>query len=121
MTEREIKGWILEIDAQFGVLDVEIDWAERICRCGRGGAALADGAVGRIFLSFPASAHQNDFLTDPHFGTASHSFMFRPPSLLASQIVPTAATDGRRAAESSRGFYIRAEHASFPPHASAPA
>jgi hypothetical protein len=29
----------------------------------------------------------------------SHFFMFRPPGLLASQIVPTAATYRRRAAE----------------------
>jgi hypothetical protein len=33
------------------------------------------------------------------FRDCSHSFMFRPPSLLASQIVPTAATYRRRAAE----------------------
>jgi hypothetical protein len=33
------------------------------------------------------------------FRDCSHSFMFRPPSLLASQIVPTAATYRHRAAE----------------------
>ncbi len=33
------------------------------------------------------------------FRDCSHSFMFRPPSLLASQIVPTATTYRRRAAE----------------------
>ena len=33
------------------------------------------------------------------FRDCSHSFMFRPPSLLASQIVPTAAIYPRRAAE----------------------
>ena len=33
------------------------------------------------------------------FRDCSHSFMFRPPSLLASQIVPTAATYRPRAAE----------------------
>jgi hypothetical protein len=33
------------------------------------------------------------------FRDCSHSFMFRPPSLLTSQIVPTAATYRRRAAE----------------------
>jgi len=39
--------------------------------------------------------------------------MFRPPSLLASQIVPTAMP----IAQGSRGFYVRAERASLPPHA----
>src|SRR5215469_11643509 len=38
-------------------------------------------------------------LDGSHFRDCSHSFIFRPPSLLASQIVPTAATDRRRAAE----------------------
>jgi hypothetical protein len=42
-----------------------------------------------------------------------HSIMFRPPSLLASQIVPTAMP----IAQGSRGFYVRAERASLPPHA----
>ncbi len=35
--------------------------------------------------------------------------MFRPPSLLTSQIVPTAAL----LLQGSRGFYVRAEHASL--------
>src|ERR1039458_8228765 len=39
--------------------------------------------------------------------------MFRPPSLLAPQVVPTAA----HVLQGSRGFYIRAERASLPPHA----
>ena len=44
-------------------------------------------------------SRQNDFLTDRPFRDCSHFFMFRPPSLLASPIVPTAATQRRRAAE----------------------
>src|SRR5664280_2025027 len=39
--------------------------------------------------------------------------MFRPPSLLVSQIVPTAAV----LPQGSRDFYFRAERASLPPHA----
>src|SRR5215471_10795872 len=55
------------------------------------------------------------FLDGSLFRDCSHFFMFRPPSLLTPQIVPTAAA---LTPQSSRGFYIRAEHASFPPHAS---
>jgi hypothetical protein len=40
-------------------------------------------------------------------------FMFRPPSLLTPQIVPTAAI----LPQGSRGFYIRAYRALLPPHA----
>jgi hypothetical protein len=47
------------------------------------------------------------------FRGCRHFFMFRPPSLLASQIVPTAVL----IAQGSRGFYVRAERASLPPHA----
>ena len=39
--------------------------------------------------------------------------MFRPPSLLTPQIVPTAAI----LPQGSRGFYVRAYHALLPPHA----
>src|SRR5260370_36201918 len=39
--------------------------------------------------------------------------MFRPPSLLASQVAPTAAN----IPQGSRGFYIRAYRASLPLHA----
>src|SRR5262249_37075082 len=39
--------------------------------------------------------------------------MFRPPSLLAPQIVPTAAI----LPQGSRGFYVRAHRALLPPHA----
>ena len=40
--------------------------------------------------------------------------MFRPPSLLTPQIVPTAANTP----QGSRGFYIRAYCALLPPHTS---
>jgi hypothetical protein len=49
------------------------------------------------------------------FRDCSHFVMFRPSGLLASQTVPTAAT---LSPQGSRGFDIRAEHASLPPHAS---
>src|SRR5262249_187551 len=39
--------------------------------------------------------------------------MFRPPSLLTPQIVPTAAIQP----QGSRGFYVRAYRALLPPHA----
>jgi hypothetical protein len=39
--------------------------------------------------------------------------MFKPPSLLASQITPTAAAWP----QGGRDFYTRAERASLPPHA----
>jgi hypothetical protein len=41
------------------------------------------------------------------FPGCRHSFMFRPPSLLISQIVPTAARFSRRAAETSRHRVLR--------------
>ena len=59
-------------------------------------------------------SRQNDFLTDRPFRDCSHFFMFRPPGLLAPQIVPTAAAHRLWAA----GASVRAEHASLPPHAS---
>ena len=40
--------------------------------------------------------------------------LFRPPSLLAPQIVPTAA----KLPQGSRGFYVRAKRGSLPPRAS---
>jgi hypothetical protein len=49
------------------------------------------------------------------FRDCSHFFMFRPPSLLASQIVPTAATYRRRAAEA---FTSEQNMLSLPTHAS---
>jgi hypothetical protein len=54
------------------------------------------------------------FLDGSLFRDCSHFFMFRPPGLLTPQIVPTAVADRLWAA----GAFIRAEHASFPPHAS---
>jgi hypothetical protein len=62
----------------------------------------------------PASFREHDF---PRVGFRGGSYfvMFRPPSLLASQIVPTAASSP---AGQPRLFYIRAERASLPSHAS---
>src|SRR2546426_6089209 len=53
----------------------------------------------------------------PHgepFRSYSHSFMFKPPGLLATQIVPTAATSW----QGGRGVYFRAPHELLPPHTS---
>src|SRR5713226_2377510 len=50
---------------------------------------------GRLPALFPSKRFHDGSL----FRDCSHFFMFRPPSLLASPIVPTAATYGRRAAE----------------------
>jgi hypothetical protein len=60
----------------------------------------------------PVSFREHDF-SRGDFRGCRHSIMFRPPSLLASQIVPTAVF----IAQGSRGFYVRAERASLPPHA----
>jgi len=49
----------------------------------------------------------------PVFRGCRYSFMFRPPSLLSPQIVPTAAI----LPQGSRGFYVRAYRALLPPHA----
>ncbi len=54
-------------------------------------------------------------LSGPVFRDDSHSFMFRPPSLLATQVAPTVAV---LSPQGSRGVYIRAERMSLPPHAS---
>ncbi len=48
------------------------------------------------------------------FRGCSHSLMFRPPDLLATQVVPTAAFAGRAAV----AFYFRAPHGLLPLHAS---
>jgi len=48
------------------------------------------------------------------FRSCRHSLMFRPPGLLALQVVPTSALY----AHGGQGFYFRAEHASLPQHAS---
>src|ERR1700731_1879325 len=47
------------------------------------------------------------------FRGCRYSLMFRPPSLLSPQIVPTAAI----LLQGSRGFYVRAYRALLPPHA----
>jgi hypothetical protein len=49
------------------------------------------------------------------FRGCSHSLMFRPPSLLATQVAPTA---GPCRIQGGRGFYVRAEHGALPPRAS---
>src|SRR4029077_1203535 len=49
----------------------------------------------------------------PVFRGCRYSLMFRPPSLLSPQIVPTAAI----LPQGSRGFYVRAYRALLPPHA----
>jgi hypothetical protein len=46
----------------------------------------------------------NDFGAGPLFRSCSHSLMFRPPGLLATQVVPTDAT----CAHGSHDFYFRA-------------
>jgi hypothetical protein len=51
------------------------------------------------FSFFSRICPSKRFLDGSLFRDCSHSFIFRPPSLLASQIVPTAATHRRRAAE----------------------
>ena len=51
--------------------------------------------VGYLFRHFPSITISDG----SQFRDCSHFFMFRPPSSLASQIVPTAATFRRRAAE----------------------
>ncbi len=51
----------------------------------------------------------------PVFRDGSHSFPFRPPSLLATQIAPTVAD---QSPQGSRGVYIRAERMSLPSYAS---
>ena len=63
-------------------------------------------------LAFPASFHERDF-SWMSFRDCRHFFMFKPPSLLASQIAPTAMA----MPSGGRGFYVRAERASLPPHA----
>ena len=55
----------------------------------------------------------NTTFREAGFRGCRYFFMFRPPSLLVSQIVPTAAV----LPQGSRDFYFRAERASLPPHA----
>ena len=51
------------------------------------------------YFSFPRNFPSITISDGSQFRDCSHFFMFRPLSLLASQIVPTAATNRRRAAE----------------------
>ncbi len=55
----------------------------------------------------------NTTFREAGFRGCRYFFMFRPPSLLVSQIVPTAAV----LPQGSRDFYFRAERASLPLHA----
>ena len=43
------------------------------------------------WVGLTASVPRTRLFTDPYFGACSYSFMFRPPSLLAPRVVPTAA------------------------------
>ena len=58
----------------------------------------------------------NDFRAELGFRGCSHSLMFRPPGLLATQVVPTAGL-ASRPAQGSRDFYVHAELGSLPPRA----
>src|SRR5216683_7845776 len=62
--------------------------------------------------SAPTVSREHDFPRGQISGLQIF-LMFRPPSLLVSQIVPTAAI----LPQGSRDFYFRAERASLPPHA----
>jgi hypothetical protein len=64
----------------------------------------------------PAVPREHDF-PRIRFRGCSYFFMFRPPRLLAPQIVPTAANT-QIPLQGGRGFYVRAERASLPSHAS---
>ena len=56
----------------------------------------------------------NDFRAGPLYRSCSHSLMFRPPGLLATQVVPTAAP----IEQSGRDVYFRAPYELLPPHTS---
>src|SRR5262249_39599973 len=62
--------------------------------------------------AFRVCPTNNDF-SQAVFRGCRYSLMFRPPSLLSPQIVPTAAI----LPQGSRGFYVRAYRALLPPHA----
>jgi hypothetical protein len=66
--------------------------------------------------SAPHKIPHNDFRTGLDFRGCSHSLMFRPPGLLATQVVPTAGL-ASRPAQGSRDFYVHAELGSLPPRA----
>ena len=61
-----------------------------------------------VWVGFPFSPANTTFHGSVFRGSR-HFLIFRPPSLLTSQIVPTAAL----LLQGSRGFYVRAEHASL--------
>jgi hypothetical protein len=63
--------------------------------------------------SAPSLVRERDF-PRAAFRGCSYFVMFKPHSLLASQIAPTSAIS----LQGGRGFYVRAERASLPPHAS---
>ena len=63
--------------------------------------------------SAPASVPRITTSRRIFFRGCRYFVMFRPPSLLAPQIVPTAAI----LPQGSRGFYVRAYRALLPPHA----
>ena len=63
--------------------------------------------------SAPASVPRITTSRRDLFRGCRYFVMFRPPSLLAPQIVPTAAIPP----QGSRGFYVRAYRALLPPHA----
>jgi hypothetical protein len=65
-----------------------------------------------VWVGFPLLP-ANTTLHGAFFRGCRHFFMFRPLSLLTSQVAPTAA----HTAQGSRGFYIRAYRASLPLHA----
>ena len=62
-----------------------------------------------VWVGFPLKPANTTF-HGAFFRGCRHFFMFRPLSLLTSQVVPTAA----HTAQGSRGFYIRAYRASLP-------
>jgi hypothetical protein len=62
----------------------------------------------------PACARQNDFMTDPFFETAAISLCQAPKFAC----LPDRSYRCDLPPQGSRGFYVRAEHASLPPHAS---
>jgi hypothetical protein len=64
------------------------------------------------WVGFPLLVHDATFRGNDFRG-CRHSIMFKPPSLFASQVAPTATAMPL----GGRGFYVRAERASLPPHA----
>ena len=70
---------------------------------------LPQDTMGRLPASVPRITTSRRVV----FRGCRYFVMFRPPSLLAPQIVPTAAL----LPQGSRGFYVRAYRALLPPHA----